>query len=219
MKETLSPHTVEFILSILADKQALLVHCAGFAKGIGSNETNALKYLERLQRAIDRDFELSCSTVFPGDIHTLEIMNYTGKVGLILCPNAMNSITFASPNDAGSQIDPNNPGRRLSGLPPATPQRIQAAIDERPCNAYNELGVLNYSVRGVFIDPPVQYSSEEGIASIECSEVALAFSDQPLFRIHRGELYEVVRGNGGFSIGAKADVEKLYKPWDVSDDP
>ena len=56
MNETLSPQTVEDILSILADKQALLVHCAGFGKGIGSYETNALKYLERLQRAIESDF-------------------------------------------------------------------------------------------------------------------------------------------------------------------
>ena len=134
-------------------------------------------------------------------------MNYTGKVGLILCPNAMDSITFASPSDAGSQIDPNNPGRRSSGLPPATPQLIQAAIDERLYDAYNELGVLNYRVLGVFIDPPVQYSLGEGIVSIEYSEVASAFPDQPLFCIYRGELFGVVQDNAGYSIGAKADVQ------------
>ncbi len=208
----MTTHSLDDLLSLLIDQDAIIVHCAGFAKGVGNDETNGLDYLQRLHRAIVGDVELSCSTVVPGDMNDFSKMNYTGKVGLVLRPNSSASITFASESDVGSQIDPRDSKRRFTGLPSATLELIQTAITDRPPNTYNELGVMDYSVIGVFIDPPIQYVSETGLHSIELRDVAKAFSAVRLFLLRGGQLHDLVSEDGRLTQGNVVSIASLYRP-------
>lgn len=206
-----TPDSPDEVLSLLIEHSALLVHCAGIAKGVGSSETDQLDYLGRLRFAIaNTDIELSCSTIVPGDSVDHMRTNYSGHVGIILRPNRVDSITFALPRDAGSQIDATNPKRRFTGLPQATPELIRAAIVERDASNYNELGVIDYSVLAVFIEPPVQYSTMDGTVTVPNNTIASVFSNQRLLGLHRGELYELDWSNGQPRLGAKVDVASLY---------
>jgi len=157
------------------------------------------------------DIELSCSTIIPGDVHTWARTNYTGKIGIVIRPNKIKSITYASPADAGSQIDPTNPKRRYTGLPQATVDIIRSAILGRCPDRYNELGVMDYTVMGVFIDPPVEFTTPNGdFQSIGVEEVLAKFSDQRLLCLREGSLYEICRIDGHLSCGQKIDVPSLY---------
>jgi len=76
----------------LIDKNAFIAHCAGYAKGVGNNQTDRYSIFERIHHAIFDDIEISCSTIVPGD--NFQGNNYTGTLGIILFPKAPNSITL-----------------------------------------------------------------------------------------------------------------------------
>ncbi len=208
------PHanTIDELSRLLRQKMGFIAHCAGFAKGVGSVSTSQLSFLGRLRYAIDNtDIELSCSTVVPGDSFDLQRMNYTGNIGIVLRPNESTSIAFACPTDAGSQIDPDDPKRRVTGLRrPATIQDVRSAILDRPADRYNELGILSYTVLGVFIDGPVQYSFPGGVETVDYREIASAFSDQRFFYLHNGTLLHMEWTKGAPSVGSAVDLHSLY---------
>lgn len=207
-----TPNTYEELLSLLREQSALIVHCAGFAKGVGSVETNNHGYLARLQYAIDNsDIEVSCSTIIPGDFYAWGHENYTGRVGVVIRPNKIESITFASPVDAGSQIDLTNPKRRYTGLPQATIDIIRSAILDRCPDRYNELGVMDYTVMGIFVDPPVEFIENGNFQQRNAEEILAQFPDQRWLCLQQGSLYEVCRtGDGRLSCGSRIDVSSLY---------
>jgi len=202
--------TLQDFLEVLVRNHAFLAHCAGFSKGIGDASTNSLGYLERLKQAAESMKELSCSTIRPGDMHDWSIMNYTGKVGLVLLPNAATSITYASPKDAGSQIDSSNPGRRYSGQPAATPELVETAILSRLPSSYNELGVINYTVVGVFMDEPVQYSGADEVVTLTPEDISSYFSSKRLFYLKKGQLYECVGSGDSLVCGAQVSISQIY---------
>jgi len=138
-------------------------------------------------------------------------MNYTGKVGIVIRPNKIESITYASPTDAGSQIDPTNSKRRSTTLPQATIGTIRSAILDRYPDRYNELGVMDYTVMGVFVDPPVQFMENGNLQDLNAEEVLAQFPDQRWFCLQQGRLYEVCRtGDGRLSCGSRIEVPSLY---------
>lgn len=198
------------ILALLKRHNALIVHCAGMAKGVGSAMTAALGYLERLERAAQNNVELSCSTVVPNDECSFNRMNYTGKVGLVLLPSTAGSITFASSTDAGSQIDPNCPERRTHNCGPVSLQAIDSAISCRSTDTYNELGLYQFSVVGVFVDPPVQYSSEFGFHDVTIDEIAFRFPSYALFCLRRGVLYTCHKEGGEWQVGTLVPMADIY---------
>ena len=196
--------------SLLAQHNALIVHCAGMTKGIGNTATASLDYLERLEHAAQNQVELSCSTVVPNDECSFERMNYTGKVGLVLRPSTAESITFASATDAGSQIDPTRPGRRIHNCGPVSLQAIETAISCRHPDKYNEIGMFKLSVACVFVDPPIQYSSDEGFHDVSVDEVATRFRDQDLFCLRRGVLHCLYKQDDSWHLGQRVAVASIY---------
>lgn len=138
-------------IDVLIKNDALLVHCAGYAKMVGNAHTNQLGYLERLQVAAEGDLELACSTVREGDWTSIaEIRNYTGPCGLVLRPIGENAITYAWHKDAGTSIGEN--GRRAGISADALVFPLDRAISCRAADTYNEVGVLGYEVLGIFMD-------------------------------------------------------------------
>ena len=198
------------ILAILIQNNALIVHCAGMAKGVGDATTASLGYLERLEHASRNKFELSCSTIVPGDVCSFERMNYTGKVGLVLRPNTVVSITFTSPNDAGSQIDPTRPGRRTHNCGPVSLQSIEAAISGRALDRYNEFGLHQFSVVGVFVDPPIQYSTDIGFNDVSVDEVAQQFPDLALYCLRGGLLHTLCKERDRWNVGQQVSAVDVY---------
>jgi hypothetical protein len=172
--------------ALLVQRSAFLGHCAGFAKGVGDVVTNSYGHLERLQKAATEDFELSCSTIRPGD--GFDNGNYTGKVGLVLCPRQPDSITYACFKDGGTGIDPTIPGRRKHVRISLALNDIERAIDDRTPGRYNELCVLDYEVRGVFCELPIQYIAGGELENLTLADVANAFPGHALFRVFRGQL-------------------------------
>jgi hypothetical protein len=202
--------TLAETLALLKLHNALIVHCAGMAKGVGSPKTAALGYLERLECAAQNKFELSCSTVVPNDECSFDRMNYTGQVGLVLLPSTAESVTFASPTDAGSQIDPNCPGRRTHNCGPVSLHAIDSAISRRPTDKYNELGLYQFSVVGVFVDPPVQYSDEVGFHDVSVDEVALRFPSYSLFCLQQGVLHTYLKEGNVWQVGTPVPMTDIY---------
>lgn len=141
----------QYAIEILLKHEALLVHCAGLAKMIGNETTNNYEYLERLKVAAKGNLELACSTVRKGDWTSLEnIRNYTGSCGLVLRPEGPDAVTYCWMEDAGTKIGAN--GRRDNVTEEAKKFPLEAAITKRQNNKYNEVGVLGYSVIGIFTD-------------------------------------------------------------------
>ena len=140
---------------LFIDKEVLLVHFSGFAKGCGDSATDALDPLERLDRVISLTPEISCSTVKRTD--SFQNGNWFGTAGVIIKVTSFNDITHSSSTDGGT-------------LPPIPPSVVRQntngknsirdlidAIDQRPPNQHNEICVRNYTVVGMFCDGTVQF--------------------------------------------------------------
>jgi len=193
--------------ALLVSRNAFVGHCAGFAKGVGNVLTNSYGYLERLQKASTEDFELSCSTIRPGDVFW---SNYTGKVGLVLLPRQPDSITYACFRDGGTQIDPTNPRRRSHSRVSLSIDGIAHAIDDRWPDRYNELCVLDYEVRGVFCHLPIEYSAETSMGYLTPADVARAFPSHTIFQAIRGNLHPFIDPLHSETVGPATPVSAFY---------
>jgi hypothetical protein len=189
---------------------AFIAHCSGVAKGSGTKATNALAPLERLQKAITSDFELSCSTISKGDSYYKD--NYMGKIGVILFPKILDSITFASATDGGTLIDPSRPGRRLHVCNPISINNISDSIINRSPSEYNELCIYSYKVVGVFIDPPVQFSTPEEVINPTDLDIHSSFPNIRFYGLRKGELLSAsyLQDTMQFSFGSKINIDTIY---------
>lgn len=177
---------------MLRDRSAFIYHGAGIAKGIGNQSTNAIPYLARLQKAVNEDLEICCSTVRPGDSELN--LNFWGRIGLIIRPRHANSVTLVSSSDAGTVPDQAHYGRRQISRYPITSQALVESIDGRPSNSCNEWCVLDYDVIGVFIELPIQYLREDGaLTDLKVDDVFKHFPGLHVYAFHNGTtLREVV---------------------------
>ena len=145
-------------INILLRHNCVLVHCAGFAKMVGNEDTNSLTYLDRLNRVIkNTNFAIACSTVSHSD--TYEQGNYTGKLGAVIRPKSGGSILDCSSGDAGTTPASRE---RMKGNMKVPDSHFESAIINRGGGEYNEICVSEYEVIGVFFDYPVQYADENG---------------------------------------------------------
>lgn len=183
--------SLDFLYELLIDKRALIYHGLGIAKGVGSDATNALAPLSRLQKVIDENLEVSCSTVLPGDSE--ETTSYWGRIGLVLCPLGPESITLACWRDAGTLPDPNNYGRRIHPTITITEKILRDSIECRAPNSANEWCVLNYDVLGVLVEPPIQYLEGGVFETLEVERVFDVFPNQSVYCFKKGVLHEVNR--------------------------
>jgi hypothetical protein len=189
----------------LVSKNAFIYHGAGVVKGVGNSSTNSLSYLDRLKNATTQNLEICCSTVLPGDSESK--LNFFGRVGLIIWPNSHNSITLASPTDAGTTPDSNNPGRRNINQTPITLDALSNSIDSRKPNECNEWCIFDYKVIGLFIERPIYYSENDVIHYITLSDIAQNFPGMKIFTFCCGQLREIYPcGNWGSIVS----ISELY---------
>jgi len=159
----------------LIDKNAFIAHCAGYAKGVGNNQTDRYSIFERIHHAIFDDIEISCSTIVPGD--NFQGNNYTGTLGIILFPKAPNSITFASCSDSGTSIDIGNPTRRKykNIKSDISLENIQKCILDRNKTDYNEFCILAYHVVGVLLVPQFKQVLKRVLLLIQSQKFIIDF--------------------------------------------
>lgn len=145
-------------IGILLKHKCVLVHCAGFVKMVGNEDTNSLTYLGRLNRVVkDTNTAIACSTVSHSD--TYEKGNYTGRLGVVIRPKEKGSILDCSSEDAGTTPE----GReKMKDNMKSSDSDFESAIVNRGRDKYNEICVCEYEIMGVFFDYPVQYSDENG---------------------------------------------------------
>jgi hypothetical protein len=98
------------------------------------------------------DTRLACSTVKPYDLFGEgPSKNATGSVGIILAPRSTASILGVWPTDAGSS--------RARIDRPVTLQECENIITNR--GGYNEWGVTDYEVIGLFVIDPLQVTGTQ----------------------------------------------------------
>ena len=99
---------MKFSLSDIKDvlflNNVFIVHCVGYAKGIGYL-VEECGHLERLAKVITEKPPVSCSSITVGDKPDSYL---TGQIGLILVPNNDYSISHASATDAGTTPEERN---------------------------------------------------------------------------------------------------------------
>lgn len=154
---------------------------------------------------------IACSTVKPGD----SSRNTYYGMGAILTGGA---VEYASPKDVTSQatgFNKRQPGRekRLSDVD----GEIRQAIDERPDDNYNEFGIRDPKVAGLFVCRNKKFNYAEDISLFPDEALATAAQERglPLFVIVEGEVW-----HGQLDTGTKKiRPTKLANPDEVYDRP
>jgi hypothetical protein len=145
--------TVEDIHAFLAGRMALIVHFSGLPKGTGYQ----ISFPDDLREAIANAgiYRLSCSLIKPGDLYDTDPTrsNATGTIGIIIDLAAANSIIAVDPSDAGSGVDPITHRKIFSDRDISVADCVKS-LDGR--TTYNEWGIQDYVVRGLFVFFPVQ---------------------------------------------------------------
>ena len=190
------------MIAFLRRRNALIVHFASAPQLSGTG----LRYPDSLIGVIaDPSLELSCSVVQPCDGFGMGAMprNATGMIGLILSPRNDASVIAIDSYDAGSLI---LPGGRRHFIPKAFDiASMEESMDLRgqdagPQAAYNEWGMNNYNIIGLFvadrIDNEVMYA---GAVSHDYEAITTTlgrFNQPPLraFTFDAGGIVEFVGG-------------------------
>jgi hypothetical protein len=135
-----------------------------------------------------------------------------GKIGVILFPKSPDSITLVSATDAGSWIDPSLNGRRVIARKPISINDISDSIIKRASLEYNEICIFSYSVMGVFIDPPVQFSTPEGLLAPTDEQIYSCLPGSRFYGLKNGELCSASysQDDSRFLYGTRIDIKDIY---------
>lgn len=152
------PASREEVIEFLRRRSALIVHFASVPPLAGPG----LGYPQSLLTSVrDRSRQLSCSVVQPGDSFGVyaDTKNGTGTIGLIIRPCDDASVIAVAPKDAGSVAQPN--GNRVFSPHEITAVTMEESMERRgeadgPEAAYNEWGLGNYEVVGLFVSNPTE---------------------------------------------------------------
>lgn len=204
------------VLTILIQHSSVILHCAGFAKGVGTPSTNALLPLERLQEAKKNlSYEISCSTFSKSDQYIPgNRQNCTGPIGLLVLPQQLNSIPLASPCDAGTSIDPRNTGKRIFNRVTVTASDLRDSITKREPNLYNEWVVSNYSVHGIlWLTTNIQFMHIGNPINYTHNDIWSGFPGESHYCVCNGEFrsLEFDDGNDQFQIKNIVDIKDIYR--------
>jgi hypothetical protein len=137
----------------LDKRNALIVHFASVPLLSGKQISYPLSLYTVIN---DNKLELSCSVVQPRDSfgpHS-DKRNATGMIGLILRPLTDESVLAVSDFDAGSLLQ--SDGARYFPPKPVTYANLCSSMERRgvlygPLAAYNEWGIKEYEIRGLFV--------------------------------------------------------------------
>lgn len=204
--------SVEEIYDLLSKRSALIVHFSGTPPGAGSSYDRL--FPDDLNEVIRGACHggLSCSTVMPSDqFSTLEKANSTGCIGVVLGLKTGQSIMDAHRRDCGSYVE--NHVRQVPNARDLSLSDLEATINDRASDSYNEWVVGDYCVLGIFAIEPfyiwaevaVEYppempdylrSSEPslGIATTNLQKLRDDFPGQEIFSFKNGGIVKLVDG-------------------------
>ncbi|HGS5305550.1 TPA: hypothetical protein ACMDWJ_003556 [Vibrio cholerae] len=173
-------------IDILKNNDAVLVHCASTTKMVGNAQTNALSYMDRITYVLNNLPAVSCSTIVSGDV---VVDNYSGALGVVLKPNANNSIIHSSASDAGT-----TPAMRDNaiGKCTSTDQDFESAIKNRPTQTYNEIVVHDYECLGVFVQDVVEFIDPHNAGNpvlLKHADIYSHFGNVNYFLLENGLFY------------------------------
>ncbi|KOO13205.1 hypothetical protein AKJ18_19775 [Vibrio xuii] len=190
-------------IDILKNNDAVLVHCASATKMVGDQQTNILSYMDRITFVLNNFPAISCSTVVFGDV---VVDNYSGALGVVLKPNANDSIIYSSQNDVGTTPEQRNNG---IGKYVSTDQEFESAIQGRQRQAYNEIIVHDYTCLGVFVEDIVQFTDHNNGKLIHLShaDIYKHFGNVNYFLLEKGLFYLAVY-NQNTNVFEKSSVTK-----------
>lgn len=141
------------VIDFLRRRSALIVHFASAPQLVGTGLRHPASLLGVIA---DPSLELSCSVVQAGDGFGMgaTTRNATGMVGLVLSPTSDVSVMAVDASDAGSVLQKD--GRRHFTPKPFDVAALAKSMDDRghaagPGAAYNEWGMRDYDVLGLFV--------------------------------------------------------------------
>jgi hypothetical protein len=152
--------TIDELMELLVEREALIVRCS--RPGKGDTGADPRLFPEDLRHAIticaEVHRELSYSLIWPAHVKTF------GAVGIILKPRSTASISSISPHDSGTSFD--DAGKREGGGVPFS----REAVDETFANSqdYNEWTVTDADTIGIFVNlyQPLEVAKEVLFADV-----------------------------------------------------
>lgn len=144
--------SLDEVLAFLGASSALIVHFSGAPKGAGLAGP-VRHFPDDLLHVVAGHAVggLSCSLVTPRDVFHGPMRHATGTVGLVLCPNARQSLLAVSPRNAGSYVDAD--GTRRAQEHDIDLALLEASLSLRG-DRYNEWVVRDFTVLGLFVAEP-----------------------------------------------------------------
>lgn len=147
------------VIDVLRAQGSLLVHFSGYPPM--TSGPNSLQYPSDLRKVIDNKCQsgIPCSTIKIGDGFDPKDSNSNsaGCVGLIISPDSDRSIIAAESYDIGSnwndgnrEYPPNNVRKHIDH------NTLMKTIYARSASSYNEWGVKDFKVVGVFATDPLK---------------------------------------------------------------
>ena len=195
---------VKHIYAILKETNSIIVHCASYTKMV-SEVINNNNPLLNLKNVIDNQLAISCSTIRPGD--TFENHNYTGRIGVILFPASVHSISHSMPHDAGTLRRDRIEAQILKTS--IIEECFKNATSNRHINSCNELCIYHYKVCGIFFDElPVSFSNGDVYSAQDISNY---FNDQKIYWLNNGIFYKTKYLHDHFVYQNQVDFEYIYR--------
>lgn len=157
MNQSKNP-TKKEIYDLLSKYNALIVHFSSCPKMSNGRE---IYYPNDLEMIINGNINgaINCSTVMPSDVFDGYERNATGCIGVIVKLLTDESLETVSPIDDGSILNEN--WKRESATNKRDLLSIRKSITDRSSNkvnTYNEWGVANYEIAGIFAIYPYEIS-------------------------------------------------------------
>ena len=210
------------IYSLLRANNAFIVHFSGFGKGAG-NPFPRVYYPADLQNVITGGAlgGVSCSVIGSADkIGFQPDANATGCIGVVLGLRTPLSLMNASAGDCGSHVNAN--GTRAANPSPLSIQDLQATLDNRDPDSYNEWVIGDYEVLGIFFADPAYVAEPQSVPQIagvsshilgttangyrleSLADVIANHPNQRIFRFNAGALEEFVAA--GWTPAAHSNI-------------
>ena len=194
-------------IDILKNNDAVLVHCASTTKMVGNAQTNAMSYMDRISYVLNNLPAVSCSTIVSGDV---VVDNYSGALGVVLKPNANNSIIHSSADDVGT-----TPKMRDDGIGKftSTDQEFESAIQDRLKQTYNEIVVHDYECLGVFVQDIVEFIDPHNAGNLvllKHADIYSHFGNMNYFLLENGLFYQASYDQSANAFKKSSVVQHVF---------
>lgn len=193
---------------ILIETNSLLVHSINTLGGAGNNFNNEKNIYDRIDDSINRNFEISASSIKEGDGISTDKRNLFGPLSIILSDG---EITYANEIDGGTFVLELGKREKDSDH---IPDRINIikVINERNPKIYNEFCVINYKVIGFILCVDDMRFLIENIISEEMLYDKTKKYNLPYFFLSNGHLTlcEFADQTKNFNFKSDVSFEDIY---------